>query len=619
MGASSAMDRAIFAALSMIYTSSAKPRPMRSTLSFLPSALCLALNVVDAASSQAQVNCQFTETFSGAGLPAGWTMEPAQVERLDGAGNGTGTFTAPFAFGTSIEANAEGYFPVPNDPVANRFAMANDDAPPCDCNMADVGLITPIITLSTITAPALSFRYYHDGRPFNGRAWLDVSTDGSVWNPLAELTEALGKWQSALIDLAPYANGSLQLRFRYNDNGDWSSGFAVDDVCVFGRTANDLSVTRAWLGDPRTSTFNTSDRSLGYTLLPVEQQSPLATSVRIRNLGTQPATGISIDGTLTLNGGQVLQMASIVCNELAPLRDTVIQWTPGWTYAEAGSAELSLSLTMAAIDDQTQDNTAQLGYRLTAEDQSGHAMGIDNDLPGTWIEQLQGSSTGCRFELIGPESQVHGISARFAGGTTVGTPIKALLTDANLNLLSSSTEHAITQADLDLSFAGGTVYLPLDSTVDISGNQDVIALIRFTGDSGSLWMAAGGMVPVGAAWMVASNGFSVSYPEQAPIVRIHLSEPATALPEQGLTVHAQSLVFVPNPANDATIIAMPSHNSGPWELEVLDTQGRRVLYAVTAPVNGKTSLDLSEFPTGTYVIRLKGAVVSAAGRLVVIR
>ena len=590
---------------------------MRSTPYFSSWLLVSVLLVSASGSSRAQVNCLFSENFTGIELPVGWGLAPGQVERLDASGNGTGQFTSPFTIGSSLEANALGYFPVPDDPAGNRFAMANDDAQPCDCALDHVSLLTPFISLSGATSPALSFRYYHDGRPFNGRAWVDISTDGNVWTTLSELSEAVGEWQNKLIDLSAYDGSSVQLRFRYDDSGDWSSGFALDDVCVFGRTANDLALAQAWLGDPRTSSFNTSVRSLGYLQLPVEQQLPLATTVRIRNLGTQPATDISIDGTLTLNGGQTLQLGSIVCNELLPLHDTLVQWNPGFTYTEAGLAELALSVTMATIDEQPTDNNAQLSYMLTAEGQGGHAMAIDSDVPETTVGGSAAFSTGCRFELTGPESHIHGVSLRLGGGTLPGTPIKATITDGNLNILATSAEHIINQADIDLSYAGGATYLPLESILEFDGDQDILALIKFEGDTGALHVASGGKVPVGAAWLVEANGLNASFLPTAPIVRIHISTLAVGLPEQNMVVNG-SLTLIPNPANTNTMLELNEPMGGPWAVDVYNARG--LLQLSTGSLSEGTmrvSLSVLGWAPGVYAVRAVGPRGVRSARLVV--
>lgn len=563
--------------------------------------LLLASSFISAA-AYGQANCLFNETFEGESLPAGWSMAPEAVERLDANGVGTGQFTAPFGVGGSAQANSAGYFPVPNLPAGNRFAMANDDAPPCDCALDQVGLISPTIDLTTAVAPAVSFRYYHDGRPFNGRAWVDLSTNGSDWSTLMELAEEVGAWQYTSIDLSSYVGGSISLRFRYDDGDDWASGFALDDLCVFDRSPNDIALADARLGDPRTSPFNTAARSLGYTMLPVEQQTALSTTLLLRNLGTTIAQNITVEGSITLNGSGTQTASAVICSELLPLKDTLITWTPGWILNGTGTAELTLTISMANSDDQVVDNTDVLRYRLTGPEEGGHAMGIDNDLGEEMIGGSDGFSAGCRFELI-EQGTITGISVRLGTGTEAGGGLTALLTDGNLNVLVQSSEHTVTEADIALSFAGGAIYLPLSSSFLFDGAQDVIALVRFEGDTGMVTLASGGAVPVGAAYRFNETGLNVTFPTRAPIVRIHLSEPATGLatnlPASG------TLRAYPNPTNGGTMLELPIGDDQARIVELLDIQGRAHGDPVTIPAGRRTHwVDLSPCAAGIWLIRV---------------
>ena len=577
-----------------------KPPPMTTprsaTLQLLLASSCIS------AVAYGQANCLFNETFEAEGLPSGWTMSPEVVERLDGSGAGTGQFTAPFTLGVAAQANATGYFPVPNVPAGNRFAMANDDAPPCDCAMDQIGLISPTIDLTTAVAPAVSFRFYHDGRPFNGRAWVDVSTNGSDWATLMELSEEVGAWQYTSIDLSSYVGGSIGLRFRYDDGDDWASGFALDDLCVFDRSPNDIALAEARLGDPGTSPFNTAARSLGYTMIPVEQQTALSTTLLLRNLGTTIAQNVTVEGTITLNGSGTQTASAVICSELLPLKDTLITWTPGWILDGTGTVELTLTISMTNSDDQVVDNTDVLRYRLTGPDEGGHAMGIDNDLGEEMIGGSDGFSAGCRFELI-EEGTITGLSVRLGTGTLAGGGITALLTDGNLNVLTQSTEYTVTEADIALSFAGGAVYLPFSSGYSFDEAQDVIALVRFEGDTGAVTVASGGDVPTGAAYRFNETGLNVTYPTRAPIVRIHLSEPATGIMTNRAgsgTVHVY-----PNPTNGGTMLELPLSHGQDRIVQLFDAQGRSLGGPVTIPAGKRAHwLDLSPCTAGVWMIRV---------------
>ena len=76
-----------------------------------------------------------------AAIPSGWTTVAA--------GTATAGQTTPaFKIYNSTLANAGGYWPVPQVGTGNKFAGANDDPAPCDCDFLDVWLQTPSMTLT---------------------------------------------------------------------------------------------------------------------------------------------------------------------------------------------------------------------------------------------------------------------------------------------------------------------------------------------------------------------------------------------------------------------------------------------------------------------------------------
>jgi hypothetical protein len=565
--------------------------------------------------AQSRATCTYAETFPEGGLPTGWTSSPEQVERLNADGNGTGEFTPPWQVGNASQANGLGYFPVPDEPQGNTFAMANDDAPPCDCAMADVALVSPPIDLAGTPDPALSYRVYHDGRPFNGQAWLEASTDGTAWSLIEEIPAVLGTWQQRTADLSAFASGPVQLRFRYDDAGNWASGLAVDDICVFARVQNDIALTNAWLGDVTTSVFNTSTRSLGYSRLPIEQQSPLRLSARILNNGLAAATTIRAEATITWDGGTQV-ITTIVCEVLEPLHDTLVSWDTGFLADQAGNVAIALAVEAFNPDEETSDNAATLGFAVTSAEEGNNAMALDDDLASSECGTDDGFSAGCRFEMTGSTSTVHGISVRFGAGTLSGSRVHTLLMDASLNLLSSSASHVVNDEDLSLSFSGGSVYIPLDSVVAINGPQDLIALVRCLPDSGTLRVACGGAVAQGAAFVIDAESFLVSYPGTAPIVRIHLADPVTGLSEDQLG-SPNGLALSPNPAHDQAVVGFHSSVQGPAHMEVFDAQGRRMLGRTWSGGTSPAFLDVSGWPRGMYLVQVTAPGTVQRARLIV--
>lgn len=565
--------------------------------------------------AQSRALCLYSESFPAGGLPSGWVGLPAEVERLDVDGNGTGAFVAPWQVGDASQANAAGYFPVPDEPVGNTFAMANDDAAPCDCAMNDLSLFSPFFDLTAATDPAVTYRVYHDGRPFNGQASLWASPDGSSWTWIEEIPAVLGAWQQRTADLGAFAGGQVQLRFRYDDNNEWASGIAIDDVCVFARVPNDIALSGAWLGNTTASSFNTSVRSLGYTRMPFEQQTPLQLSARIRNNGTSTASTVRVHADISLGVDPPTTITTNVLETLAPLQDTLVSWTTGFMVDEPGLITMTLTVEALNADEEPSDNSAGLGYRVTSAGEGNNAMALDNDLASTVCGTDSGFSAGCRYELTGDGSVVRGISVRFGAGTAPGSRVHALLMDGTLNLLSSSAAHTVSDEDLGLSFAGGSVYIPLDSAYAVTG-EDVLALVRCLPDSGVLRVASGGSVPEGAAFVIDAQSFLISYPTVAPIVRLHLSEPVTGL-SSDQSGYAKELVLSPNPATESATIRFGRLLEGPSTLVVYDSRGLRMMTTGLPTGVRTTRLDISAWPSGVYLIRISGPDTARTARLVV--
>ena len=68
--------------------------------------------------------CLLSEDFSS-GIPSDWNIGAA-VEQQDALGNGLGTTVDAWTAGTSTQANAHGWFPVPDVSANNVFASPLD-------------------------------------------------------------------------------------------------------------------------------------------------------------------------------------------------------------------------------------------------------------------------------------------------------------------------------------------------------------------------------------------------------------------------------------------------------------------------------------------------------------
>ena len=591
------------------------PLPHRMRSRSLRSIISTAVLVIaTVAAGQSRSTCLFSETFTGTDLPTGWSADPAQVTVVNG-----GQTTASWIVGDATQAQAGGYFPVPDDPAGNTFAMVNDDAAPCDCDMDSVSLASPLIDLTGLSHPALRYRVFHDGLPANGRAFVEASQDGSTWTLIEAIPARPNSWQERAISLDAFAGSSMHLRFRYSDAGDWGSGLAIDDVCLFDRTAHDVAIEHTWLGDASVNAFNTTARSLGYTFLPIDQQTGALLSFSIRNVGSDTMHVNTAHVVLSLNGNEVSATDPSFDLVLPPLKDTTLAMHVDTDLPDTGTATITATLNTSETDDTPEDNTGSRSYWITGPQHLGHMMGIDTDVPdGSVGTAAQAYSAGCRFETVASVAEVTGISVRFAGGTVPGAAVTALLTDGALNVLATSESHTITQGDIDLSYNGGLVYLPLTEPLALDQDRDLLALVQAGADTPAVRIATAGIVPLGSAWQVLTAGSTIHYPLRAPIVRLNLSMPAVGV--NGQQVSADGPRACPVPATDEVVIGPLPGRTVSSMVGLSDALGRS--FRVPARREGgpdRVRLDLTGLPNGTYVARLTDRNGAHAVRFVIAR
>lgn len=103
----------------------------------------LAALAFDCMAQPRAADCFFSADFDNNDALSGWTIGDS-VETQAADGTLLGARAAAWTVGDASAANADGYFPVADQPIGNRFVMANDAASPCNCGMSDVALITPI-------------------------------------------------------------------------------------------------------------------------------------------------------------------------------------------------------------------------------------------------------------------------------------------------------------------------------------------------------------------------------------------------------------------------------------------------------------------------------------------
>ncbi len=93
-------------------------------------------------------------------------------------------------------------------------------------------LNSPCFDLSGQSSASLSFGYHMFGATDMGSIALEASADnGASWTSIWSETGNKGNsWQTANVDLATYAGGSVQLRFNRVTGSTWQADIAIDNV-----------------------------------------------------------------------------------------------------------------------------------------------------------------------------------------------------------------------------------------------------------------------------------------------------------------------------------------------------------------------------------------------------
>lgn len=106
------------------------------------------------------------------------------------------------------------------------------EASTCFNKQAEV--VTPCFDLTTASLPELSFWYHMFGASM-GTLHVDIFAN-DVWqnDVIPALTGNLGtQWNHAVINLAPFAGGIINVRFRGITGNDYTSDMAIDDIGVY--------------------------------------------------------------------------------------------------------------------------------------------------------------------------------------------------------------------------------------------------------------------------------------------------------------------------------------------------------------------------------------------------
>lgn len=278
-----------------------------------------------------------SEDFNAGTLPTGWTSDGWEI------------------------SNSPGNWPIEGD---GYFALFDDDAN--GSGSVDTGTITSsTVDLSGVTEVVLSFDYLNvqyttasslKAEVFDGTEWQEVfytnEDEYSGTNP--------GFLSAGPFDVSSYANADFQVRFTYDDAGDWSYGAAVDNIRVETLQSDNVSL-----------------ESINLTSYVVaNQDNPL--SVQVKNRGGNEITSV----TINWNDGSD-HTEDIPVNIAVGETVTVEHPTP-LNYSDIGQYTIDVTITLVNgnADTEPSDNEGSATFNTISAD--GGKKVLVEEGTGTW-------------------------------------------------------------------------------------------------------------------------------------------------------------------------------------------------------------------------------------------
>jgi hypothetical protein len=551
------------------------------------------------------------ESATPPSLPDGWSGgELVEQQQDNNNGTGLGTFVAPWRTGNALAANNGGYLPVP-DIAGNRFAYANDDGDPCNCDMMDVGLVTPEMDFTGLENMILTLDAYSQAAFGGSNLQVQISTNGTDFITLTTASSS-PEWQSMVIDLSLFDDEpSVWLRFAWSDNGAWSTGTAVDNIMVAENYAYNAAILRAHTAEVSAPFDDTSVISGEYSQIPIEQAAAITPGARVVNKGSQPIENLILNAEISLDGNVLGSYNSQVFDILYPFQQTNIYVYTDLIPSTAGVYEINYEL-ISAQDEDLSDNT---GFRTINYVTDIYAL--DDGTADSFRDNSGLSFTiGNRFEIANEGSICHSIGIGIGSPSVPFSQIFARIYDSNYLFVAGSAPYVIQAGDMTPLGGQNLINIPLSTPVELQGGTDYIAAVSYFANPA--WQFA-----------VANSGssqeqFSVFqdqfgdwfFTTTTPMIRMNLS-PSVSLPQEVTSV--ENLSIFPNPVSSGYELTIPAANNGQVMVELLDLSGRIIDRQNIEVSEGQrifSPVPVSHMPAGLYLISLTGESGRHTARLI---
>lgn len=420
----------------------------------------------------------FHEGFENASfpsLPTDWTTQGQTSDRFKtgtaGSGNG--------------QTNQNGFW---NVPLHGLFAYTNDDV--CNCDKSEDILTSPEFNLREQSVVSLRFEAYQDGSA-GQQIDVELKNDSGDWVSIYQVP-ASANWVVHRIGIPDsFLHQNFQFRFRYDDQGNYASGFAVDNIYLYKARTERLAMEEFF-------TVNGDLQGSGqlYNCIPLRQ----ARAARMRfgaRSENDAETGKNLNLSVKVYGSVAFDDTSATYF-FGPGEENNVSFSSRVRYNpyNLGSYTLSAVLMTDSLDNDFSDNVASGAFDVVDTVYRRTSMSVDNSI-GVWLQDF-GDRYGSVFQFYEPDT-LRAVKVRIHPSSQAGARFRVKV--FNYDTLTSSTFSSNTFT-VDASDIGTDLRIPLN--IRIRRGRQVVVIEKESGTARLVIGASGEMV--------AENGNALTRP-----------------------------------------------------------------------------------------------------------
>ena len=471
-------------------------------------------------------------------------------------------------------------------------------------------LTTAAIDLTGFANVALEFEQYI--RYYLGNTRVEISIANGPWEVL--YTNILDQGittpntQTVRMPLPAAAGNQSNVKLRFVYDGLYYF-WQLDDVRLVQGYANDLLIENSSYGD---FDFNNPDHTTGFEMMEYTQYpsafAPLLhLNSNVFNFGTNTQTNIALNArVIDDNSGALLyENTSPVLPSLAPGADSVL--VSGEFQMEQVVADYSVYFNSLQneTDENTENSLDTLHFKITPvtyarDENSLGSMFLPSEAFANAPFEMGG------VYLLPSGQQLHSVSVAMGEGTTLPCSVYATVFSFSLSTgiggaIASTQDVAVTEADINSFGEASMKVLSFDSPVFLSQGLYLVVV----GSSSSAFQAVIGLSGKSedlSAWVRFNNSNTeLFYLTRTPMIRMNFG-PVSNITEQSF---GQSFQIFPNPATESLSILLNEKETA--TIEVFDETGRRMHMQKTNTEVSKFEMNVSEFSSGIYTVRVTQA------------